>query len=152
MLKRFFDLVSRGSISVFRVTRLLVRSIASIITPILLALSLFSFSISWVLYRCWRWTQPPVSNLTFSEETEDECLGGWTFWGSCMLEASFDTIAALVLLTLMGYFGLNSTTQKQILKPLYDPVLFWSLFWTLNLIPFVIRLRANQRLGMNATY
>lgn len=68
-----------------------------------------------------------------------------------MLEASFDTISALVLLTLMGYFGLNSTTQEEILKPLYDPVLFWSLFWTLNLIPFVIRLRANQRLEMNAT-
>ena len=151
MLKRFFNLLSSGSISVFRVTRLLVRSIATMITPILLALSLFSFSISWVLYRCWRWTQPPVSNLTFSEETEEECRNGWTFWGSCMLEASFDTISALVLLTLMGYFGLNATSQEQILKPLYDPVFFWSLFWTLNLIPFVIRLRANQRLEMNAT-
>ena len=151
MLKRFFNLLSSGSISVFRVTRLLVRSIASIITPILLALSLFSFSISWVLYRCWRWTQPPVSNLTFSEETEEECRNGWTFWGSCMLEASFDTISALVLLTLMGYFGLNATSQEKILQPLYDPVLFWSLFWTLNLIPFVIRLRASQPLEMNAT-
>ena len=68
-----------------------------------------------------------------------------------MLEASFDTISALVLLTLMGYFGLNASSQEQILKPLYDPVLFWSLFWTLNLIPFVIRLRASQPLEMNAT-
>ncbi len=151
MLKRFFNLLSRGPSSVFRVTRLLVRSIASIITPILLALSLFSFSISWFLYQCCRWTQPPISNLTFDEEVQEECSNGWTFWGSCMLEAAFDTISALVMLTVMGYFGLNATTQEQILKPLYDPVLFWSLFWTLNLIPFVIRLRANQRLEMNLT-
>lgn len=68
-----------------------------------------------------------------------------------MLEASFDTISALVLITLMGYFGLNATSQEKILQPLYDPVLFWSLFWTLNLIPFVIRLRASQPLEMNAT-
>ena len=85
--------------------------------------------------------------MTFEGATAAE--SGWRESGSCMLEASFDTITALVPLVVMGPFVLSAENQEQILRPLYDPVLFWFLFWTLNLIPFVIRLQANRRLKMN---
>ena len=132
----------------FFAIRFLVKGIAFICTPISLVLFFFAFGISWILFQICRLTQPPSGDtMAFDEATAAE--SGWREWGSCMLEASFDTISALVPLAVMGRFILNAENQEQILRPLYDPVFFWFLFWTLNLIPFVIRLRAKRDLEMN---
>ena len=132
----------------FFAIRFVVRGIAFICTPISLVLSFFAFGIAWILFQICRLTQPPTGDaMTFEGATAAK--SGWRESGSCMLEASFDTITALVPLVVMGPFVLSVENQEQILRPLYDPVLFWFLFWTLNLIPFVIRLQANRRLKMN---
>lgn len=143
-MKRFLKLFVIQVVAVFGVMRFVVRAIASFITPILLVLSLFAFGLSWLRFQCWRLTKPPTTAPTLTE-TGEVCRSEWKAWGSCMLEAAFDTITVLIFLVIIGKCIFEADVIDRFLKHFENAGLFWILFWGFTLIPFLIRLRTHWR-------
>ncbi|MAI35662.1 MAG: hypothetical protein CMM07_28845 [Rhodopirellula sp.] len=143
-MERFLYVFVKPIVVAFTFMRWIVRTLAWVVTPVALVMSMFGYGIAWGLFHGWRVFMSPVGGATIHEQ-EKVAPGEWRTWGRCMTEAGYDTLAMLAFGFLVGK-GLFEFDFLRVMEKLFGNAeyLIWIPFWAIALVPFLMRLKAQK--------